>query len=168
MTVCFLLYAILLSTSCKQLVKQNENPEVASTASFKTPSPTSSYEDLEGNAILLSDYKGKKILLNFWATWCRPCIEEMPSLLRSKAILEKENYIFLLASDQSVKKITDFKAKNDYDFNFIRVTVALSQLDIYSLPTTFIYNENGEKVELITGAVEWDSEAIITKLKSIQ
>ncbi|MCM4167196.1 Thiol:disulfide interchange protein TlpA [Arenibacter antarcticus] len=160
----------MFATSCKQSPKQSKNlkPTTTTTVTLEASTPTSLYEDLEGNPISLSDYKGKNILLNFWATWCRPCLEEMPSLLRSKAILEKENYIFLLVSDQSVKKISDFKDKNDYDFNFIRTTAALSQLNIYALPTTFIYNKKGEKVDEITGAVEWDSEPIITKLKSVQ
>ncbi|WP_223883352.1 MULTISPECIES: TlpA family protein disulfide reductase [Arenibacter] len=164
----YLLFPLMISTSCKQVKKQNEAPTSDATVTQQTPTPTSIYVDLEGNPISLSDYQGKKILLNFWATWCRPCIAEMPSLLRAKEILEKENYQFLLVSDQSVKKITDFKERVDYDFNFIRTTAALSQLNIYALPTTFIYNEKGEKVEEITGAVEWDAETMITKLKNIQ
>ncbi len=166
-TVC-LLFIITLFISCKQVTKQNENPETPTSTSIEAPITTSLYEDLEGNPISLSDYKGKKILLNFWATWCKPCLAEMPSLLKSQSILEKENYVLLLVSDQSVKKINNFKEKNDYNFNYIRTTAALSQLNIYALPTTFIYNEKGEKVDEITGAVEWDSDPIITKLKSIQ
>jgi thiol-disulfide isomerase/thioredoxin len=126
------------------------------------------FEDLNGQPVSLADYKGKKVLLNFWATWCRPCLEEMPSLLRAQAILEKEDYVFLLASEQSIKIINDFKAKKDFDFKYLKLKGALAALQISALPTTFIYNAAGERVETILGGVEWDSDAMIEKLKAIQ
>jgi thiol-disulfide isomerase/thioredoxin len=126
------------------------------------------FEDLEGQPVSLADYKGKKVLLNFWATWCRPCLEEMPSLLKAQDILEKEDYVFLLASEQSIKIINDFKAKKDYDFTFLKLNGTLAAQQINALPTTFVYNTAGEKVETILGGVVWDSDAMIEKLKSIQ
>ncbi|MEO9512127.1 MAG: TlpA disulfide reductase family protein [Flavobacteriaceae bacterium] len=166
--ICIVVLTILFLCSCKltgkdALLLGNIQSDV-----IETPLTEQLYEDLEGNQILLTNYKGKRILLNFWATWCKPCIEEMPALLRSKNILDKENYIFLLASDQSVEKIKAFKEKHNLDFNFIRFTGSLSQLRIYALPTTFIYNESGEKVDEISGAALWDSQQMIDKLKNIK
>lgn len=126
------------------------------------------YIDLEGNEISLIDFKGKKVLLNFWATWCRPCVEEMPSLERLKQVLEKENYVLLLASEQSEKELREFKTKTNAKLNFIRYTGAFSELNIYALPTTFIFNEKGEKIAEITGASDWESPEIINKLKHIK
>ena len=79
----------------------------------------------------------------------------MPSLLRSQAILEKENYIFLLASDQSLGVIKAFKEEREFDFIFIKYSGSWTDQQINSLPTTFIYNEEGEKVEKIVGGVTW-------------
>ena len=93
---------------CKEAQKEKViAPESNSVAVEQAVSST--YEDLSGNPIELADYKGKRVLVNYWATWCRPCIEEMPDLLKLQDMLTAENYVFLLASDESVKKIEKFK-----------------------------------------------------------
>jgi len=154
---------LLLFMGCKTEIKKEPVPDVK-----KETVANSLYTELDGSPINLSDYKGKKILLNYWATWCVPCRKEMPAMLRAQDILEKENYVFLLASDESIEKIKKFKANTKYKFHFIKFTGALAQYKIYALPTTFIYNEKGDKVDRIVGAVEWDSKEIIDKLKNIQ
>ncbi len=159
---------LIFSLSCKDSGKEITKEQANGVRIAKTEKATSLYIDLEGNPIELSDYKGKRILLNFWATWCRPCIEEMPSLLNAQNILQKEDYVFLLASDQSIKTIEAFKNKKKFDFNFIRLTGSLAQLKIQALPTTFVYNREGEKVDEITGGVEWDSEEIMNRLLKVQ
>ncbi len=156
---------LTLLLSCKKTVKDEHTSLKKTNDIGKITQGTSLFEDLEGNPIAIADYKGKRILLNYWATWCRPCIEEMPSLLRSQAILEKENYIFLLASDQSLAVIKAFKQRQDFDFKFIKYNGSWAEQQISSLPTTFIYNEEGEKVEKIVGGVTWDSPEVIQKLK---
>ncbi len=143
-----------LLISCKKGVKVEDTSAKKGENIEKITEATSQFEDLEGNPIAIADYKGKRVLLNYWATWCRPCIEEMPSLLRSQAILEKENYIFLLASDQTLEVIKDFKEKRNFDFKYIKYNGSWAEEQINSLPTTYIYNEEGEKVEKIIGGVD--------------
>ena len=58
-----------------------------------------SFVDLYENNIDLSVYKGKRVIINYWATWCRPCIKELPSIKIAEEILEDYGYIFLLVSD---------------------------------------------------------------------
>jgi len=161
---------ILLSClcSCKNSEKNTVESHAATVNSSEFQAAKTPYLDLDGNTVFLSDYKGKKILLNFWATWCRPCVEEMPYLERSKPFLEKENYVMLLATDQTIKEIKPFIAKTNYRLNFLSYTGTFSQLNIYALPTTFIYNEQGEKVDEIIGASDWDSPEMIHKLKNIK
>lgn len=154
-----------LLISCKKGVKVEDTSAKKGENIEKITEATSQFEDLEGNPIAIADYKGKRVLLNYWATWCRPCIEEMPSLLRSQAILEKENYIFLLASDQTLEEIKDFKEKRNFDFKYIKYNGSWAEEQINSLPTTYIYNEEGEKVEKIIGGVVWDSPEVLQKLK---
>ncbi|WP_282143869.1 TlpA family protein disulfide reductase [Cellulophaga baltica] len=158
--------AILLlvcSISCNQIEKK---PIDSVNEMDVVTTPSSLYTDLEGNPISLNDYKGKKILLNFWATWCSPCIEEMPSLERAMTLLKDDNFIFLLATDEPIETINNFKAHTNVKLNFIRYTGALSQLKIYALPATFIYNEQGKEVTVIRGASEWDAPEMILKLKN--
>tara|TARA_B110000858_G_scaffold24064_1_gene24304 strand:- start:253 stop:702 length:450 start_codon:yes stop_codon:yes gene_type:complete len=123
------------------------------------------FVDLNNNKVDLTVYKGKKIVINYWATWCRPCIKEMPGLKRAEEILENHNYIFLLVSDEITSKISKFKKDKNFDFNFLKSVESNETLGIYSLPTSYIFDENGKKIETIVGTIAWDSEQIINKLK---
>ena len=123
------------------------------------------FVDLNDNKVDLTVYKGKKIVINYWATWCRPCIKEMPGLKRAEEILENHNYIFLLVSDEITSKISTFKKDKNFDFNFLKSVESNETLGIYSLPTSYIFDENGKKIETIVGTIAWDSEQIINKLK---
>ena len=125
------------------------------------------FVDLNDNKVDLTVYKGKKIVINYWATWCRPCIKEMPGLKRAEEILENHNYIFLLVSDETTSKISTFKKDKNFDFNFLKSVESNEMLGIYSLPTTYIFDENGKKIETIVGTIAWDSEQIINKLKTL-
>jgi thiol-disulfide isomerase/thioredoxin len=124
--------------------------------------------DLKGSTFDVSSLKGKKVLINYWATWCAPCKKEMPDLLDAQEILSKENYVFLLVSDESEAQILEFKKQTNYKFTFLRSSQSVSNIGIYALPTTFVYNENGEKTDKIIGAVKWNSEKMIDKLKNIK
>ena len=125
------------------------------------------FVDLNDNKVDLTVYKGKKIVINYWATWCRPCIKEMPGLKRAEEILENHNYIFLLVSDETTSKISTFKKDKNFDFNFLKSVESNETLGIYSLPTSYIFDENGKKIETIVGTITWDSEQIINKLKTL-
>ena len=125
------------------------------------------FVDLNDNKVDLTFYKGKKIVINYWATWCRPCIKEMPGLKRAEEILENHNYIFLLVSDETTSKISTFKKDKNFDFNFLKSVESNEMLGIYSLPTSYIFDENGKKIKTIVGTIAWDSEQIINKLKTL-
>lgn len=134
----------------------------------KTANPTSLYVDLEGNTVTLENYKGKRILLNFWATWCTPCLKEMPSLLKAQEVLKNENYVFLFPTTDNLEKINQFKKKENYPFQFLQFKGTLDKLNIYALPATFIFDTTGNQVKRIDGATEWDSEEILNQLRAIQ
>ena len=121
--------------------------------------------DLNGNKVDLTAYNGKKIIINYWATWCGPCIREMPGLKRAEEILENYNYTFLLVSDETISEISTFKNYKNFDFTFLKSVESIETLGIYSLPTSYIFDENGGKIETIVGTIAWDSEQIINKLK---
>ena len=129
---------------------------------------TTLYMDLKGNTVALNDFKGKRVLLNFWATWCTPCLKEMPSMERAQELLKNENYVFLFATTDNLKKINQFIKNNKYPFQFLQFKSTLDKLNIYALPATFIYDTTGNQVKRIDGATEWDSEEIINQLKAIQ
>jgi thiol-disulfide isomerase/thioredoxin len=133
-----------------------------------TEKSTSLYTDLDGNAVSLADFKGKRILLNFWATWCTPCLKEMPSLAKAQEILKDENYVFLFPTTDKLQKVTQFQKNSKHPFRFLLVTTSLDKLQIYALPATFIYDTNGKMAKRIDGATEWDSEEILNQLRAIK
>jgi len=123
-------------------------------------------KDLNGQPINLEKYKGKTIFLNFWATWCKPCIEEMPTIEKAQNILQNEEVIFLLASGESAEEINVFQNAHDYKFNYARIENS-EELNIQTLPTTFIFNPKGELVFSETGYRKWDEKNNIDMIRKI-
>jgi len=121
--------------------------------------------DLENNPVDLKTLAGKKIFLNFWATWCKPCIKEMPSIERAAKILADDDFVFLLASDETIGRIKRFQATKEFDLQFVRVETPFPDIGILSLPTTLIIDQSGRISMNQTGALEWDSPEIIEKLR---
>ena len=162
-----ILLAGFLVWSCQP--KQKEAQEAASTESSEVEVDLKdvSLADLEGNPIKISDYEGKVVFLNFWSTWCKPCIAEMPSIDRAMKKLEGKEVVFLAASDESVEKIEKFKTKYDFNFQFIRLLDDFMALKIYALPTTIIYHRNGEVIMNESGAREWDADDMIESLSRL-
>ena len=126
-----------------------------------------SFVDLKNKKVDLTSYIGKRIIINHWATWCGPCIKEMPGIKRAQEILKNHNYTFLLVSDENVSKISKFKNDKKYDFNFLKSVGSNETLGIYSLPTSYIFDEKGMKIETIVGTIIWDSDQMIKKLKTL-
>lgn len=159
--VFYTLYCFLL-LGCNPDIRNNKNVSDLESLQLKT-----SFVDLSENNLDLSVYKEGKIVINYWATWCRPCIKEMPSLKKAEEILEDYGYTFLLVSDETISKISKFKNERNFDFNFLKSIKSFETIGIYSMPTSYIFDENGEIIETIVGAIEWDSEEMINKLKML-
>ena len=126
-----------------------------------------SFIDLYEKNFDLSVYQNGKIVVSYWATWCAPCIKEMPGIKRAEEILKEYGYTFLLISDETVDKISKFKNEWNFDFNFLKSTKSFETLGVYAMPTSYIFDENGQIIETIVGAIEWDSEEMINKLKML-
>ena len=125
------------------------------------------FVDLDENKLDFSEFKQGKIVISYWATWCAPCIKEMPSLKRAEKILKDYGYTFLLVSDETISKISRFKEEKNFDFNFLKSSKSFETLGIYSMPTSYIFDETGKIVETIVGAIKWDSVEMINKLKML-
>ncbi len=125
-----------------------------------------SLTDMDQQPIELEKYKGKTIFINFWATWCKPCIKEMPSIANAQNILLDEKIVFLLASNESTEQIEDFRISHDYKFNYARIENS-EELNIQALPTTFIFNPEGTLVFSEAGDRKWDDSTNINMLLKI-
>lgn len=126
--------------------------------------------DLSGDSVDLNKYQGKTVFINFWATWCKPCLQEIPSIAKAQELLKNNNIIFLFASDETVEQIEQFKRTHDFNFNFLRIDNA-PELNIMGLPTTFIYNPDGKLIFSEMGFRKWDEKQnsdLILNAKNLQ
>ncbi len=113
--------------------------------------------ELNNNPIDLSKYKGKIIFINFWATWCKPCIQELPFIQKAMDKVKSEDVVFFFASNEAVDEIEAFKKTHSYNFHYVRLE-NLEELNIMTLPTTYIFNPDGELVFSEMGYRKWDSK----------
>ncbi|WP_424493804.1 TlpA family protein disulfide reductase [Salinimicrobium sp. GXAS 041] len=116
-------------------------------------------KDMEGNISNLKKARGEVVIINFWATWCPPCIAEMPSFQKIVDTYGDRVQFFFVSSEEQ-EKLNSFMRKKDYN---LPVYQPLSQpsrmLDAASLPTTYVLSREGEIVVSKTGAADWNSKA---------
>ena len=120
---------------------------------------------LKGEPIDVSRFENKVVILNLWATWCGPCIREMPDLEEMQKELPND-IVLILASDEEPDGINRFLKSNSFDLEFLRLNRSLESLGVYSLPTTFVINRNGELIETLVGARKWDTPDQIQSFKN--
>jgi len=124
-------------------------------------------EDLEGNTINFKDLKGKVVFLNFWATWCPPCIAEMRSIddLYNEY---KDDIAFVLVSGENQKVVQTFLDKKEYNLiSYKPLSKYPDDFKVNSIPRTYLINKKGEIVIDKTGAANWNSNKIKTLIESL-
>ncbi len=108
----------------------------------------------------LSETKGKVVLINFWATWCPPCIAEMPSL-HDLYDDYKDKIEFVLVSSEEKTTIASFLDKKGYHFNFYTPTeIPPETFKVSSIPRTFLISKTGKIIIDETGAANWNSKKV--------
>lgn len=122
--------------------------------------------ELNGEVINLSQYEGKTVFINFWATWCGPCIQEMPTIQKAQTLMKDKDVVFLLASNEEPNQIERFAKKHDYNFHYVQLN-NMEELKIPALPTTFIFNSDGALKFSETGTRAWDEPANIELISKI-
>ena len=116
--------------------------------------------DENGDVFDFSDVKGKVVIVSFWATWCPPCIAEMPSVEKLYADYQDE-VVFLLVSDENKSAISRFKQKHDYSFLVYSSTTPHPAIfDNSSIPRTYVMDKAGTIVIDKSGAADWNSKKV--------
>lgn len=114
----------------------------------------------DGSIVHFKDLRGKPIFINFWATWCPPCVAEMPSIQKLYDKY-KGKVNFILVSNESGEKVRAFLDKHDYDFPIYYTLEQTPQVfSSSSIPATFIINTNGNLVLKHFGVADWDSDNV--------
>lgn len=126
------------------------------------PAPDDGFKDVNGRLLSLADFRGKLLLLNLWATWCGPCVAEMPSLDRLQAALGGANFVVLpISVDRGgAALVTDFYDKHRIAHLGVYVDPAnriAQHMSVSGLPTSFLVGPDGRVVGALVGATDWDT-----------
>jgi len=123
--------------------------------------------DLNGNVLSLSDSMGKNVVLSFFATWCGPCMQEVPLLEQAATDLQDSSYLFLLISDEPVPRLQSFKARTGTSLRIVHSSRPLKQIGIVTYPTNYMLNKQLQVVFNEVGFVDWSSTKSKNKLKEL-
>lgn len=138
------------------------NPEMAG-AGFKMA-------DLQGNQVAFESLKGKVVFLNIWATWCPPCIAEMPNIQRlyDKVGSDKIAFVMLSVDEGGLEKVKKFIDKKGYTFPVYMPAGSFPQ-EFYSnaIPTTFIISPDGKIVAKQEGMADYDTPEVVAFLQNL-
>ncbi|MFH0887295.1 MAG: TlpA disulfide reductase family protein [bacterium] len=130
-----------------------------------------SLPNLNGKQVKLSSFRGKIVLLNFWASWCPPCREEMPSIENLfKKMKGKDFKILAVSLDEGgADVVKKFIAKNRYTFPVLLDpdNNAAGKYGIYSIPTTYIIDKQGYIIDYYIGGRDWAEDAAIKEFKKL-
>lgn len=123
--------------------------------------PDFAFPDLDGKITNLSDYRGKLVLLNVWATWCKPCRDEMPSMEKLYNKFKEQDFEILAVSvdAQEEKVVRPFMKSYNLSFKALLDKKGTIQ-DLYQtkgVPESFIIDRNGVIIEKVIGSFDWSS-----------
>jgi len=129
-----------------------------------------SFKDTQGRMQNLVDYRGKWVLVNFWATWCEPCQEETPDLIAlHKAHKDTDLVVIGVALDSTREAVAAFTAKYAIPYPIVYSSYTMSQTEVGkvdALPTTYLYDPTGKMVVLQEGALTRADVETYLSLKS--
>lgn len=129
-----------------------------------------SLSDMSGAMVSLSSFRGKVVLLNFWATWCPPCKSEMSSFNELYRRLKSEGLeVVAVSSDRSRKDIQKFLSKKKLSFTILHDEDAeiTKRYMVFSLPTTFLIDRQGIIVERYLGEYDWTEAEVVSRIKEL-
>ena len=149
------LQRIILSTGIIQPDIENNKHAITTLESYDFK-----VKSLENEEVLnFSEFKGELVFLNFWATWCAPCVAEMPSIHELyQDYQDKDIKFVLISSEDDIEKIRKFIERKDYDFPVYQLVSGVpNELYSKSIPTTFVIDEEGQILLRNTGMANYNS-----------
>jgi peroxiredoxin len=136
----------------------------------KIAAPDFELIDTDGNTHRLSDYRGKTVIINFWATWCPPCREEIPSMNRAYEVLADEN-VEILAINMGENEDTIFIFTADYPADFPLLLdqdgAVIAEWPVKGLPTTYVVAPDGSIAYRAIGGREWDDPVFLEQIRAL-
>jgi len=164
-----IIFIYLITTSASYAI---EKPNIKNLILIKNPKTYGAviFKDKYQKEVNLANYKGKLLLLNFWATWCAPCREEMPSLDNlqlDKGLNNLKIFPINIGQDDLLKSEIFFKELDiqNLDIYFDSKTTLAKKFALRGVPTTILFNKEGQEFARILGAINFKNEELINWLK---
>lgn len=168
---------IIFVPSAKALVIQGLmtiglfNPDVK-TQQFETNSSLElKFKDQKGEVVTLADLKGKVVFLNFWATWCPPCLAEMPSINKLYELHKNNSDVvfIMLDADQNFAKAHDYMTRRSYTMPVYQMASSVpEQIFAGSLPTTVVFDKQGRLSFRHEGAANYNSKKFVEFMEKLR
>lgn len=124
------------------------------------PAPDFSLVDENGKTVQLKDYRGKVVLVHFWATWCPPCLDEFPLLNAFNKKFSKDQFALIAISmDEDMSAVKKFRYRVPFDFPIIlaKSPKVADEYGTYKLPESYLIDKQGKVVKKIIGPQNWKS-----------
>lgn len=139
-----------------------------SSISAVPPAPTLGLPDMDGKPVDLARYRGKVVLVNFWATWCPPCRKEFPSLGRVRKLFRPTDFEVLAVNvGEDPETVFSFAGTPDFPVLFDRDSQAMARWSVRGLPTTLVVDRQGRLALRAVGGREFDDPAIVGQLREL-
>ena len=162
----------LLVACCLLLISSASAEAPSPFAVDKLPgnqAPDFTLKDINGNSVSLSSFKGKVVLLKFWATWCPPCREEIPSVNSLDKLLKNRGLVILSVSvDTSASKVKDFVRKYPINYTILvddTMKVAKSLYKAFRLPMAFLVDKRGVIVKEYIYVQDWTAPEVVKEIE---
>ncbi len=145
--------------------------EILTSLPNKPEAPEFLLRDMNEKIKELDDYRGKPIIINFWATWCPPCREELPSMNRAWGKIKDEGIQMLAINiGEDEEAISSFTKNYPIDFTILldESSEEISNWSIRGLPTTFVLDPQGHVIYRAVGGREWDNKKILDMVRALK
>ena len=129
--------------------------------------PVIALTDLSGHPVSLQTYAGHPLFINFFATWCGPCMRELPELADLRSKLSDQKLQVICISDGPVEKLKNIQERFGNGLVILHAEKELHDMGIYTYPTNYIYNSDGRKVYEQVNPDDWESAPVVERIKNL-
>ncbi|BCR05516.1 thioredoxin [Desulfuromonas versatilis] len=165
---------LLLATGAGYLgYAAGQRPQETPTQGVRVGQPALDFalKNMQDEVVTLAQMQGKVVLLNLWATWCPPCLAEMPSMEKLNRVMAGEDFVMLAVNVEADGRETvgEFLKKQPHSFTVLLDTDAEVQAryGVYRFPESFIIDRNGIIVKHVIGARDWAAPDMVSYLQSL-
>ena len=148
-----------------------KDPQTLTPVADRPLAPPFDLKGPEGEPIRLADFLGKPVIVNFWATWCPPCREEMPSMQRAHEQISKEGMaVIAINVGEDADTVAQFLGQVPVEFPLPldETSAVVMSWPVRGLPTTFVVDPAGRLAYVATGGRAWDDPALLDQVRALR